>query len=102
MLRRVGWTLSTNPCIFSIFQSIAHIFMLTFYKIHGCVGTQRRFIEKKRQNVCEFPKKPLPLHSLSWKQSFYLRKLIPIEDMERSLAKVIALFFVHTQSVKLS
>ena len=46
-------------------QSIARIFMLTFYKIHGCVGTQRRFIEKKRQNVCEFPKKPLPLHSLS-------------------------------------
>ena len=29
-------------------------------------------------------------------------KLIPIEDMERLLAKVIALFFVFTQNVKLS
>ena len=28
--------------------------------------------------------------------------LIPIEDMERSLAKVVALFFASMQSVKLS
>jgi len=33
---------------------------------------------------------------------FTLKKLIPIEDMERSLEKVVALFFVFTQSVKLS
>jgi len=33
---------------------------------------------------------------------FTLKKLIPIEDMERSLAKVVALFFALTQSVKLS
>lgn len=30
---------------------------------------------------------------LSWKQSFYLKKLIPIEDIERLLVKAIALFF---------
>ena len=33
---------------------------------------------------------------------FTLKELIPIEDMERSLAKVVALFFNLTQTVKLS
>ncbi len=33
---------------------------------------------------------------------FTLKKLIPIEDMERSLEKVVALFFALTSTVKLS
>ena len=33
---------------------------------------------------------------------FTLKKLIPIEDVKRSLAKVVALFFAPTQIVKLS
>ena len=33
---------------------------------------------------------------------FTLKWLIPIEDMERLLAKVVALFFAFAESVKLS
>ena len=61
-----GWLkFLDQPLMCVNFQSIAHNYMLTFYKIHGCVGTQRLFVEKNWQNICEFPKKPLPLHSLS-------------------------------------
>ena len=34
--------------------------------------------------------------SLSWKQSFYLKKLIPIEEMKRPAVKPVALFFLPT------
>lgn len=44
-------------------------------------------------------KKWLYLQLLSRKQSFYLKKLIPIEDIERLLVKAIALFFIYLSQI---
>lgn len=33
------------------------------------------------------------------KKSFYLKKLIPIEDIERLLVKAIALFFIYLSQI---
>jgi hypothetical protein len=46
-------------------QSFAWHFSLKLIKIDRCVGTHRQFIKKKRQKICEFPKKALPLPPLS-------------------------------------
>jgi len=108
--RACDWATATNKTgaldfglHLSTKQSFALFFLLIFDKICFCVGAQSIFCKKMTRNVWLVWKKALPLHSLSWKQSFYLRKLIPIEDMERSLAKVVALFFaLFSRIVKLS
>ena len=46
-------------------QSIARLFMLTFYNFCGCVGTRTDFIKKKRLNVCLLGKIAVPLPTLS-------------------------------------
>lgn len=47
-------------------------------------------------------KKHLPLHLLSWKQSFYLKgELIPIEDLKRLPVKVVAFLLVFVNALKL-
>lgn len=58
-----------------------------------CVRTQKSWHKKHSQNTCNSQEKCLSLHSLSWKQSLYLRKrLIPIEVKSGSLWRS-SLFF---------
>ena len=62
-----------------------------------------RFLIKKVQKKFAGSKKNLYLCTRYPENNlFTLKKLIPIEDMERSLAKVVALFFALFQNVKLS
>lgn len=59
-----------------------------------CVRTQKSWHKKHSQNTCNSQEKCLSLHSLSWKQSLYLRKrLIPIEVKSGSLWRS-SLFFM--------
>ena len=47
-------------------------------------------------------KKRLPLHLLSWKQSFYLKEeLIPIEDLKRLPVKVVAFLLIFVNALNL-
>ena len=56
-------------------------------------GHTASFIKKRIWKSLAVWKNVLTLQLLSWKQSFYLKKLIPIEDLERLPAKVIAFLF---------
>ena len=54
------------------------------------------WIETERK-ACVFKKNVLPLHSLSWIQSFYLRRLIPIEKCLalRSAGHLTLIIIIH-------
>jgi hypothetical protein len=54
-----------------------------------------------KKKACEFNKKVLTLHRYPENNLFTLKRLIPIEDIERLPVKVIALFFAPTPIVKL-
>ena len=76
------------------------IILLMSVKYSCCVGTQEKWQRNMNRKICPIEKKTLNLQLLSWKQSFYLKKLIPIEDIKRLPVKAIALFFcmIHTTS----
>jgi len=54
------------------------------------------------EKACGFEKNTLPLHRYPENNLFTLKRLIPIEDIERLPVKVIALFFAQPPNVKLS
>ena len=58
-------------------------------------GHTASFIKKRIWKSLAVWKNVLTLQLLSWKQSFYLKELIPIEDLERLPAKVIAFFISY-------
>ena len=57
-------------------------FAIALYELHlliaPCARTEK-IIEKRRGNSCLNKKYKVYLQSLSWKQSFYLKRLIPID-----------------------
>jgi len=54
-----------------------------------------------KKKACEFNKNVLTLHRYPENNLFTLKRLIPIEDIERLPVKVIALFFAPIPTVKL-
>ena len=57
-----------------------------------CVGTQKYFLKKVLQNVWKFKKMPYLCNRYPENNLFTLKKLIPIEDLERLPVKAIAFF----------
>jgi hypothetical protein len=70
--------------------------------LRHCVPTQQIYINIFSKFVWFSQKIALPLHRYPENNLFTLKRLIPIEDIERLPGKVIALFFAPTQNVKLS
>ena len=99
------WLFCVQPILFwvyflvkiNIFCYLNSRFLLVF-ALCGC--TAKKF-KKLLRNILAISKNNLSLHQLSWKQSFYLKKLIPIEDMKRLSVKTIALFFYYSVSTML-
>jgi hypothetical protein len=61
-----------------------------------CVGTQKYFLKKVLQNVWKFKKMPYLCNRYPENNLFTLKKLIPIEDLERLPVKAIAFFIIGT------
>ena len=67
----------TNECV--KMQSFSCYTLQTKVKYPSCAPAQQNTQRKKANKIWLIQNKPVPLHSLSWIQSFYLkRKLIPI------------------------
>jgi hypothetical protein len=69
------------------------------FKTHTCVPAQFINTHIFSKKVWRINKNNLPLHRYPENNLFTLKRLIPIEDIERLPVKVIALFFLcHIQS----
>ena len=66
-----------------------------------CVPAQRSCRDFSCEKVWQLEKNALTLHRYPENNLFTLKRLIPIEDIERLPVKVIALFFVLVINVKL-
>ena len=71
-------------------------------KSTSCVPTQQMYINFFYKIIWLIKKFALPLQRYPENNLFTLKRLIPIEDIERLPVKVIALFFAPMQNVKLS
>jgi len=63
------------------------------FKFQHCVPTQPNYVNFFKKKVLSVQQKCLPLHRYPENNLFTLKRLIPIEDIERLPVKVIALFF---------
>jgi len=89
----VGKPPNNNQEIFTRNGRACHLYLLTIDKMRDCAGTQLICIKKNQVKSCVFKKISLPLQCYPENNLFTLKRLIPIEDIERLPVKVIALFF---------
>jgi len=67
--------------------------VLKLFNYAGCAPTQPAYVIFFKEKFWCIKKKGLSLHRYPENNLFTLKRLIPIEDIERQPVKVIALFF---------